>query len=98
MALLGLTSFGPIAGHSPTIKGIFAIITLVKFTFDLLLSPDLVPCSFRVCAKVFVPFSVIAVDRVLCRSNGTVIAIVYDPSSHSAENRLDNVEELGPYR
>jgi hypothetical protein len=62
--------------RSPTIKGIFAIITLVKFTLDPLLSPNLVPCSLRVCLKVFVSFSVIAVDRVLCRFNRIVIAIV----------------------
>jgi hypothetical protein len=41
-----------------------------------MIDDNLVPCSFRVCPKVFIPFSVIAVDRVLCRFNGTVIAIV----------------------
>src|SRR5215469_17920582 len=85
-------------GHSPTIKRILAIIALAKFTLDPLLSPDLVPCSLRVCLKVFVPFSVIAVDSVPCRLNGTVITIVYDRPSHSAENRFDDVEELSPYR
>src|SRR5215469_17421164 len=84
--------------HSPTIKWIFAIIAFVKFTLVPLSSPDLVPSSVRVCPKVFVPFSVIAVDCLLCRSNRTVIAIVYDRSSHSAENRFDDVEELGPCR
>jgi hypothetical protein len=63
-------------GPSPTIKGIFAIITLVKFTLDPLLSPNLVPCSLSVCLKVFVSFSVIAVDRVLRRFDGIVVAIV----------------------
>jgi len=85
-------------GGSPAIKGILAIITLVKFTLDPLLSPDLMPCSSRVCLKVLVPFSVIAVDCGFCYFNGTVITIVYDSSSHAAENRFDDVEELGPCR
>jgi hypothetical protein len=69
-------------GRSPVIKGIFAIITLVKFTLDPFLSPNLTPCSFRVYSKVFVPLSVITVDRVLRRFNGTIVAVVYDSPCH----------------
>src|SRR5437764_4773227 len=51
--------------HSPTKDRIFTIITLAKFTSDPLLSPDLVPCSFRVCPKLFVPFKASASQQTL---------------------------------
>src|SRR6266404_8834762 len=83
-------------GRSPAIKGIFAIIALVEFTLDPFLSPNLTPCSFRVYSKVFVPLSVITVDRVLRRLNGTIVTVVYDSPCHSAEHGFDHIEELRP--
>jgi hypothetical protein len=82
--------------YSPTIERIFAIIALVKFTQDPLSTPNLASCSFWVYPKVLVPLSVVPIDRALRRFNGTIIAIVYDTPSHSAEDRFDNVEKLRP--
>ena len=63
--------------RSPIVEGIFAIITLVKFTLDPFLSPNLTPCSFGVYSKVLVPLSIVTVDRVLRCFNGMIIAVVY---------------------
>jgi hypothetical protein len=63
-ATLG-TSHSLTHDRSPIIEGIFAIITLVKFTLDAFLSPNLTACSFGVYSKMLVPLSVVTVDRVL---------------------------------
>src|SRR5467141_322662 len=84
--------------RSPIIDGIFAIITLVKFTLDPFLSPNLTPCSFGVYSKVLVPLSVVTVDRVLRCFNGMIIAVMYDSPRHSAEHGFDYIEELGTGR
>src|SRR6266481_8704662 len=81
--------------RSPIIEGIFAIITLVKFTLDPFLSPNLTPCSFGVYSKVLVPLSVVTVDRVLRCFNGMIIAVMYDSPRHSAEHGFNYIEELG---
>jgi hypothetical protein len=61
LATLG-TSQSVTHDRSPIIEGIFAIITLVKFTLDSFLSPNLTACSFGVYSNVLIPLSLLTVE------------------------------------
>ena len=77
------------------IQRIFAVVRFGELAWHRLMPPDLVSSSLRTPDKKLVPLFEVAIDCVLRRMCGWIIAVVNDSFSHTTEDRLDYVEELG---
>src|ERR1019366_5263083 len=76
------------------IQWVFAVLAFCELAWYALLSPDFLPSPLRVFGKLLVSPIEILINGVPGGLYGSVITVVNDCSSHSAEYRLDYIQEL----
>ena len=73
---------------------VFTVVRRRELGRHSFLAPELAARAPRVALKVYVTFAEVSVDSPLGFVNRFVVAVVNDGTSHAAEHRLNQIEEL----
>src|SRR5262249_13520900 len=79
----------------PAPPRVLAVVRLGELTRGRLLPPDLIPGPLRMQPEVLVSLVEVPIDGLPGFVHRLVIAVVEDRLCHAAEDRLDNIQELG---